>query len=598
MRLEPSDWEELDMALRDAYRDEDSLRRMLELKLGLSLDEISTGNFKNRVLCVVREVQKDGIVEPFLVAVRLDKPNHSPLSDIVDRLAKPLRLPFISSSKSAALRSLPVVELLADALRKCPKLCKWPKRPYASVLLRLPQDLLTQLADEANTSPPRDWCRLMIKCAAEFDGGLEYLADLVITLDDGDEARIFEEEVRKHTGGIPRKTLDEWVDLALRARVDADVMIALHTEIEPVRGFKDAQLDGMPEESQLWLILRHLGTLRPQSDGIEPIHHFLARLAEKSSDANGKGAIQQYLQARQVKSSVIPKAQSFAQESDIWSIFVFIQEKTNGTSILGYEVNIWVRTGSGEEQMVYPDEKANPNPCSRAELANMGGILSDIIKKLAGSGQVAKERIRIEFFLPDNLLGEDVASWEIKTGKTRHPLGESYSVVTRIAARLTDSELRKDWSDWIRKWQRYQEDPHLKWVASPKCTSDVKRLFRVLEERDPSRSIHGVRFEDPHCDVNEPTDSDPRCKCIDAGIPVMVWLRGDAANSTSIKEALTILFENVSADDLKDLPKWALAERRQVFDEPSAPANKLTLIWDDPARIPSGLQSQGICPDT
>lgn len=600
-KLTPNERKLLKRALLEAYNTSASLRKMLDDELDWKLAAISSDahNLDDNLADVLQYAETLTAVEPFMVAARLGNPGNQLLSDAMERIMSVRRPAYFRSG--ATPLSTAHQEILVNALLQCSSLSNGSnERPPVSILVRLPKDLLTQIVTEgANTLPDdlRAWCRLVIQYAAKHPGGLEYLADLVVDLEDSQGAKVFEQEVRNRTGGPLRKTLIDYAALVTGAHVEPAFVHALFQQIVPPGSFDGNAIDGPTEEIQLRLILRHLFLLNHTSSGISPIHQFLLKLAEAATDAQGKVAILDHLRAKGVEIPTAQKPVAIEKENGIWSVVVVLSEilRDSMDQEQEYNVAVWIRTDDGRDETV--ELEPDPGPITQSRLVELGPSLSNVIKDLASLQASTKNEIRVEFFLPDSLFGEDVSLWKIKLGATNVALGKGYPVAIRALARLVVRELRDTWGYWNTKWEQYLEDPHLESIPSPTCEIEGEALLFRLQETEPGARIHGVRLESVHCHVTEPADLDPRSKCKDAGIPVIVWLRRGVVDAHNAKDALTDLLQHAGPNELKNLPKWALAERRRAAATPTSPAHQLAVLWDDPTRIPNGLQSQGVCPD-
>jgi hypothetical protein len=70
-----------------------------------------------------------------------------------------------------------------------------------------------------------------------------------------------------------------------------------------------------------------------------------------------------------------------------------------------------------------------------------------------------------------------------------------------------------------------------------------------------------------------------------AGIPAALWPRSGSQNvpdATEVEEKIAAL---IAAENLKDLPRIVRRERLDAREAPDL-GNYLTLLWDDPDKVP------------
>ncbi|MFF8944231.1 hypothetical protein ACF1A5_18570 [Streptomyces sp. NPDC014864] len=244
-----------------------------------------------------------------------------------------------------------------------------------------------------------------------------------------------------------------------------------------------------------------------------------------------------------------------------------------------------------------------PGPLTGEELARCGdGFLADWSAHEAVEWGPDK---RVEFLLPDSLLGYPAEAWP--SGSAGRPLSRSCQVVVRSLRRYKDDSLHQEWG---RRWRMLDADrppgdalKRIGWMSTDgggAAAQDAKvppegfdwpdsayAPLRLTDLADVQRWLEG--HTDLAClGLGSPYDyHDPliREAVLDAlledGIPVMVWRR-DAGDPAHLVDALR-------ADGppalLAELPDSVLKARKRERNNPLSVGKQITLLWDDPTCV-------------
>jgi len=184
----------------------------------------------------------------------------------------------------------------------------------------------------------------------------------------------------------------------------------------------------------------------------------------------------------------------------------------------------------------------------------------------------------VEFFLPRELLFLDADQW---TANRRFgQMGQEYRVVVRLLDRFTNRSNPRDarfYRKWEEKWQTFkQNDPDLF------CWHDHHRYqtAAIFKNLNLDKNCLVLTFI-PQEDIKQLTLTDALYQ---AGIPVALFHRekdADIADCRCIENELKALIEERSSD----LPQRIVEHRNQAPDQKPT-ANRLTLLWDNPDRMP------------
>ncbi len=220
-------------------------------------------------------------------------------------------------------------------------------------------------------------------------------------------------------------------------------------------------------------------------------------------------------------------------------------------------------------------------------LANMPLLLN---KWLAGCGQYLGDRLIdlvVECFLPHELLSYPVERWTVETGMIDVELGKQHQVVVRSLKRVqiiasTTSTVGKPyylWSSWKRKWE--------KCLSGQQSSSQNQELAQIWTEEkgqeDPQRLYDDLHGSATACLALTFVPSSKVFNAIfSAGIPILFWPRKNVSEPEPVQSFFT---QALSCCKLARLPSL-LWEKRKEANGDHHYGRHLTLLWDDPSRLP------------
>ncbi|MBP2704535.1 trypsin-like peptidase domain-containing protein [Microbispora sp. RL4-1S] len=222
-----------------------------------------------------------------------------------------------------------------------------------------------------------------------------------------------------------------------------------------------------------------------------------------------------------------------------------------------------------------PDHGAGPALIDRDDLrTRVEAGFESVRRKVAGTDPL------FEFILPQSMMLEPVDEWDFAKG--RPLIGRR--VITRYVDRLTDVD---EWSDWVARSDNLRREPR----ATPErigCHGeDPEHLYlQLLLTKQACVLVHASR---PHEDLVASE--------LKAGLPVVVWPRDPCGESDHDACTARRLFDDhlvprisdTHPDDLPELVRTlrlqAAAQKLRKPEEPHC-GRGLTLLWDDPSRMP------------
>jgi hypothetical protein len=234
---------------------------------------------------------------------------------------------------------------------------------------------------------------------------------------------------------------------------------------------------------------------------------------------------------------------------------------------------------------LYLGEK--PSPPRTYQCANTREALRDaiigMVEDLEGGDETNDQELpAIEIFVATRWLGCPAEKWKYEYA----PLGSKYSLVLRWHERLRDSSPRaKRWrrlAKQIHDRMELQAEPSIFWA--PDEAPDYEKLAsRCGPQFD--RSFLG--FSDQQVDEEQDDVGIFLLAALANGIPYTFFPRKKVGSD--FKAAFIKKVNELNRWD--DLPKQLIKMRSESINDDDHPAAKVTLLWDDPRRIPPRANS-------
>lgn len=234
-----------------------------------------------------------------------------------------------------------------------------------------------------------------------------------------------------------------------------------------------------------------------------------------------------------------------------------------------YTLHAWFTSDPEAYDRVY-EEKVGVN------LDDLPRHLARILAKPKITGACRRGNLPVlEFFLPVGLLNRDLDQWN--PFPRDRPLGAHYGLVARAGERLWDKR-------WLPGWGRYWKQH---WDT---CGEAVECHTAWLDPRDRHHDAHlhagrwvfGLSFV-PDADCLE--------TLLDAGVGILLWSRRKI-NRARLDE----LKAQIAGQRIRDLPEW-LRQWRDKRWQDYRETGPLSLLWDDPRRVPDDDQPLPPHPD-
>ncbi|MER9702223.1 hypothetical protein [Mesorhizobium sp. M0146] len=203
----------------------------------------------------------------------------------------------------------------------------------------------------------------------------------------------------------------------------------------------------------------------------------------------------------------------------------------------------------------------------------------DLLEKQLRRGGIGKRNteIVIEFCLPRTLLTEPVDEWKIPGDFSPQALGTKHPVIVRDRERRLPLSVQNRWRE---RWDRLSQSPPPLadkpfWIKQGDRLTPEEQYNQILGDGELSVC---VAFD---FSVQREALLDERENCLygawHAGIPAAIWLRDCPATDVP---------QNVLQSLLRGTLVSELPERIWGIREGSGDVAGITLVWDDPDRVP------------
>lgn len=256
------------------------------------------------------------------------------------------------------------------------------------------------------------------------------------------------------------------------------------------------------------------------------------------------------------------------------------------------EIKGWLYYGG-----VYQSLNVEAGPYTHDKLPHlMAELIYESQRKLlaeAGKPLAHASKLVIEIFLPVDLLGSEIDQWSVKVGKwaQARPLGMHFLVVVRSFERVYDPEVRTfSWGLWRDKWNQRPMSPNLLTKANVYLACQASDYSETFYDKLAKLNLFFLGLT-----LIPPPDSDLEASeilgpMLDAGTPIALWLRHHEDDMTRVqKEIEELIYKNC----LDSIPSLIYEKRSKLWDETESSVWKsVTLLWDDPDRLPPDVQAE------
>jgi len=236
-----------------------------------------------------------------------------------------------------------------------------------------------------------------------------------------------------------------------------------------------------------------------------------------------------------------------------------------------YAVQAWLFSSAENIRKIYVEDKAMP-------LNEIPALIEEILGIIDGLN-VNHQQLTIEFILPRHLLSHHVEQWTDGNGE---PLGINYRVVVRSRERLREKRLQRFWRP---SWDEAQKKGALQQTAKTSTVIVDETQLRKCRTLVDAGKLCFVLASVPQ--VLTELKKEVFFALTKSGVPIALWPR-QFNNKHELKQALGKLLSCT----LEQLPHCLFESRRHLWENEHEQHTgyHLSLLWDDPNRIPPELQ--------
>lgn len=491
------------------------------------------------------------------------------------------RVPRISTGASAAV----AIEIRADVLEELVEAGFADNVQQRSILIQLVSDYLAQPLSVSEHVAGMDHLIELVNACANVAGGLAALARAMWMMRPGSPestriSRLVDEpHVLELLPGTELQRLREWLIMITVPQLRALV----HRAATP----------GIPSAwrvTNAWEAFSHLAEFNAGPDGFPPALMFVELVAHQVG-----GDVSAHLlgwnddQARRLRLEPQLRERRAENISPVpvdSRLYLVIAMESDAIDPNRYLVSHWRQ----DDAAVWPPARGETRVVTFDDLER---CVDDLVvsAERAWSGHAGS--VALEFVLPRALLTVPVHLWhkEHDSGDPRL-LCLDYPIVLRSLERMRSPH-------WHRVW-------HLRWQVLMNDPSAVRVHFGQAVDTAERHRIDAI-LSDPRCVLmvlsaepsRAPRPGDELAAALRSGLPALLW--HPEVSSDDLRGLVTRL---VDGDGLGDLPGWAQASRRDIFQASAAPfhvnvTRGLVVLWDDPHRLvildqpPDQLQPRG-----
>jgi hypothetical protein len=337
------------------------------------------------------------------------------------------------------------------------------------------------------------------------------------------------------------------------------------------------------EPCELPLVACTVARLAPlawSSDGSHPLLNFVAGLSPLITSVALRAQVEAWLAEQQ---QVHPGVPIFAiAAAPAAPLYLLVDLEPKIASERRYEIRAWLCNG---HDCSISDEPTYVNDTG-VTLAKMPTELGKILSTIGLQLEAARNKLTIEFILPDQLLSKEVDHWD--TVDDRDPIGTRFSVVVRPRRRLSDQSRRAVWAGQWESMQLELANPASK-LAVWGCPSDDENHHSLQVELKKGCRILSLPFP-PRARAN--SDKGVLTALLKAGTVGAIWLRHPLPN---LEDGRQVIENQVLGEAIKCLPEHVYTLRLEGWKhdptgrDPQYWQNHLTLLWDDYNRRPPDL---------
>lgn len=355
---------------------------------------------------------------------------------------------------------------------------------------------------------------------------------------------------------------------------------------------------GSDTTKTIYLMAKRLAGAIQQADGTHPLLSFIEYLQPAVSEKRIRNKLKSWNDA-------LAKETGMTSQLNAWRAShrrKYSSSKAKETPPSQYHLLVKLQPDTLDKELIYADawlisDDENEVRHLHTEdvprpLDSLSPLLNHFLSMSIRQIKDPRSNIMVELFLPLHLLCFDLDQWKIDIGLNQEtPLGHCYPVVLRSLDR-TYSHHERGYEQLMRAWQ-------IHWNNFQEALATVKPVFCNMKEYESRRNWQAF-LEDTMCLVLTfvPPTNDEQTKVsllkeiIIAGNAVALWPRKQTG-SLSEDEIKTMYHSLLARCNFSRLPEILWQKRKEALkkDDEQHLVHHLTLLWDNPNRLPPDVDS-------
>jgi hypothetical protein len=471
---------------------------------------------------------------------------------------------------------------LVDALLNCPSISDQETRKY--LIKDMPDDIKDTIDRHSNNRV--DIANIVNRCL-DFPTGIEKLIDIV-RMYEGDS-----EPMRKIYDIIPTMLC---LDSPISEQYLSELFFILGKNPVPFNVLQAYYQTSLPpffsiqsEPQSTWQIIAVLSNIPIQTDKTQPLIHFVQRIADHLSSDKETGLLTDWICRVATDFGLVNEKEEPSETCDheidsrpIFLLVHLISDPNNrNNKHQEFAVHIYAWQTPDDVPCIFTQGKCNQNE------------ILDIIDNVIDSKFNENDDIRaIEFILPCELILLNVNEWERNDDiEWDSRLIDDYQVVVRLdrfhyqGRRLSKRHLRDRWK---KQWNRFK-------AMNNNCCVNTSIYWECDHEKYDARKLCSGFTDnaDKTCLMQTFSPQQPiefGRAILNAGIPVAVWCKKYGHQKNEHEMIKNDLLKLIKDGNLLMLPD-RIHKVCQKPEEKKRLQDHLTLLWDDPGKLPKDLQN-------
>lgn len=409
---------------------------------------------------------------------------------------------------------------------------------------------------------------------------------------------------------VTKDQIDKLFSIVKRSRLPwtREILLGIY-ELSAHPGPRTPQPQGHDAAELLDDILYALAdTIQRPDDNIFPILEFVERLALETQSARLRNELQAWVNQTSLELGgdvglLRAQIRIPAKSAETRPPYLLIKLKPTDHTLSNFTIIAWIWY-SAQSHFPLAFDKAKQHFTIDSHIHELPTVLDTLLEASFYALNRNMKGLSIELFVPYQLFihktdnwpilaeiaagqqrvidGINVDNWPIKGGINKFiNLGCKYPIAMRPLERISDESQWPLWEAWYDKWEQFcslanaEYDEPIAWL----CSLEQAHLLDFEQKLSRAGVIGAVSLFIPS-DVPLVDENNIVIAMLNAGMPIAFWVRCAITNAEQDYRAL------LTTDKLSQLPHMLWNQRKQARATKSDIWHHITLLWDDPNRLP------------